>query len=45
LGGGVSKEYEIFKKFLQVDGVEVVPAEMQNAAGTIGAALSVKGLH
>ncbi|MEY2950444.1 MAG: polyphosphate--glucose phosphotransferase [Saprospiraceae bacterium] len=45
LGGGVSKEYEIFKKFLKIDAVEVLPAKMQNAAGTIGAALSVKGLH
>ena len=44
LGGGVSKEYEVFKKFLSVDDVEVLPAKMQNAAGTIGAALSVKGL-
>lgn len=39
LGGGISKEYEKFGKFIDVN-VPVKPAEMFNAAGTIGAALA-----
>lgn len=37
LGGGVSKKFDKYKKYLTVD-VEVLPAELKNAAGTIGAA-------
>jgi polyphosphate glucokinase len=39
LGGGISKDYEKFGKFIDVN-VLVKPAEMFNAAGTIGAALA-----
>ena len=39
LGGGISKDYEKFGKFIDVN-VPVKPAEMFNAAGTIGAALA-----
>lgn len=38
LGGGASKKYHKFEKQLKV-GVEVVPAELLNMAGIIGAAL------
>ena len=46
LGGGVSKKFEKFKDFLDVEDVELYPAEMLNNAGIIGAALHArKTLH
>lgn len=41
LGGGVSKKFEKFQKFLDVK-TEIVPAELLNNAGIIGAALAAK---
>jgi polyphosphate glucokinase len=39
LGGGVSKEFENFKQYLKVKAA-VSPAQLQNAAGVIGAAMA-----
>jgi polyphosphate glucokinase len=39
LGGGVSKEFDSFKEFLKVKAT-VTPAQLQNAAGVIGAAMA-----
>jgi polyphosphate glucokinase len=44
LGGGVSKRFEDFKEYLTVD-VEILPAKLKNAAGTIGAALYAADLN
>ncbi len=38
LGGGVSKKYEIFEEYIDLTDI-VTPAEMQNNAGIIGAAM------
>jgi polyphosphate glucokinase len=38
LGGGVSKKFDLYKKYITVQ-AEVVPAEMLNEAGIIGAAV------
>lgn len=43
IGGGVSKKHEHFFGYLDTD-AEIVPAEMRNEAGIIGAALSAKDL-
>ena len=43
IGGGVSKKHEQFFRYLQTD-AEIVPAEMRNDAGIIGAALSARDL-
>lgn len=43
IGGGVSKKHEHFFRYLQAD-AEIVPAEMRNDAGIIGAALSARDL-
>ena len=40
VGGGVSKKMDKFKEFITVD-TPVVPAEMENNAGIIGAALNL----
>lgn len=37
LGGGTSKDFEEFKKYIKLD-TPVIPAELQNHAGIIGAA-------
>jgi polyphosphate glucokinase len=37
LGGGVSKEFERFRKHLEVP-CELLPADLRNRAGVIGAA-------
>ena len=39
LGGGTSKKYDKYKKYLDVQ-AEIVPAQLLNEAGIIGAALS-----
>jgi polyphosphate glucokinase len=44
IGGGVSKKYEEFSKFIEVE-ARVVPAQARNHAGIIGAALSAKYEH
>ncbi len=41
LGGGVSKKHEKFLRYITAD-TPVVPAEMRNDAGIVGAALAVK---
>ncbi len=41
LGGGVSKRFDFFEKYLKVN-CELVPASMQNNAGIIGAAIMAK---
>ena len=38
LGGGISKKFEKFKRFLTVD-IPLKPAQFRNNAGIIGAAL------
>lgn len=42
LGGGVSEEHDQFMQYLHV-GAEIVPAEMRNQAGVVGAALAARG--
>lgn len=42
LGGGVSKKFDKFKDYLNVEDVEVYPAEMLNNSGIIGAAYFAK---
>ena len=37
LGGGASKDFDEFKEYITID-TPVVPAELQNHAGIIGAA-------
>jgi polyphosphate glucokinase len=39
IGGGVSRKIEKFREYLVLD-TEVVPAELRNEAGIIGAALT-----
>jgi polyphosphate glucokinase len=41
LGGGISKEFEVFRPELKVQ-AEIVPAQMFNEAGIIGAALATQ---
>jgi polyphosphate glucokinase len=41
LGGGVSKKFDSFAPFLKIS-TPIVPAQMLNGAGTIGAALATK---
>jgi polyphosphate glucokinase len=43
IGGGVSKKHEKFLPLLQTQ-AKIVPAEMLNEAGIIGAALAVRTL-
>ncbi len=40
IGGGVSKEWDKFSPFLERVHVEILPAEMRNQAGIVGAALA-----
>lgn len=44
LGGGASKKFDLFCSALTVK-AEVVPAEMRNEAGIVGAALAFRKLH
>ena len=37
LGGGASKDFDEFKKYIKIE-TPVIPAELQNHAGIIGAA-------
>jgi polyphosphate glucokinase len=41
LGGGISKEFQAFRPELDVQ-AEIVPAQMLNEAGIIGAALAAR---
>jgi polyphosphate glucokinase len=43
LGGGTSKKYEKFREYINVD-AEVVPAQLLNEAGIVGAALAAQTL-
>jgi len=42
LGGGVSKQFEHFGKYLKGTRAEILPAELQNQAGIIGAAMAAE---
>ncbi len=42
LGGGVSKQFDRFSKYLKGIRAEVLPAELQNQAGIIGAAMAAE---
>jgi polyphosphate glucokinase len=42
LGGGVSKQFDRFGKYLKGIRAEVLPAELQNQAGIIGAAMAAE---
>jgi len=44
LGGGASKKWSKFADQLDVD-AEVVPAELRNEAGIVGAAYAVRHRH
>ncbi|MEM7352241.1 MAG: ROK family protein [Acidobacteriota bacterium] len=44
LGGGVSAKHEQFMRYLSA-ATPVVPAEMRNDAGIVGAALAVEAMH
>ena len=39
VGGGISKRFEDFSKWLDVE-CEIVPAELRNQAGIVGAAVA-----
>ncbi|MEZ4909360.1 MAG: ROK family protein [Saprospiraceae bacterium] len=41
IGGGVSKNYDLFKQYIQVDGTQVDVSSMKNDAGIVGAAMAV----
>ena len=43
-GGGVSKKYEKFFKYLEID-TPIVPAQLRNEAGIVGAATAAKKLY
>jgi polyphosphate glucokinase len=43
LGGGTIKKYEKFRKYINVD-AEVIPAQLLNEAGIVGAALAAQPL-
>ena len=42
LGGGVSKKFEMFRNYLKGIHAEVIPAELRNQAGIIGAAMAAE---
>ncbi len=42
LGGGVSKKFELYQNYLDIDHLNIAPATLQNDAGIIGAALCAK---
>ena len=44
LGGGTSKDFDDYKKYIKVE-TEVIPAELQNHAGIIGAATACLADH
>jgi polyphosphate glucokinase len=44
VGGGISKEHEKFLPLLTID-IPVVPAQLLNEAGIIGAALAAQRDH
>lgn len=44
LGGGISKKFHKYSKYLNKVRADIVPAEMRNEAGIIGAAMALKGL-
>ncbi len=42
LGGGVSRQFEHYGKYLKGIRAEVLPAELENQAGIIGAAMAAE---
>lgn len=42
LGGGVSKKFDLYGKYLKDINAQVIPAKLQNQAGIIGAALAAE---
>lgn len=42
LGGGVSKKFKKYKKYLKKINAEVIPAKLRNQAGIIGAAMAAE---
>ncbi len=42
IGGGVSKHFNLYSKYLTATKAEIVPAKMRNDAGIIGAAMAFK---
>ena len=44
IGGGVSKNFSKFGNYLQVERARIVPAQLLNGAGIVGAALAAKEL-
>lgn len=45
LGGGISRKFDKFQPIIEIDGLNVVPAQFQNNAGSIGAALYAHAKH
>jgi polyphosphate glucokinase len=43
VGGGISRDFEKFRKYLEIK-AEIVPAQLANEAGIVGAAMSAKSL-
>ena len=43
LGGGISKDFDKFEEYLSKVRTKVVPAEMENEAGIVGAAMACPG--
>jgi polyphosphate glucokinase len=44
IGGGVSKNYPKFGGYLQAERAKIVPAQLLNEAGIVGAAMAAKDL-
>ncbi len=44
IGGGVSKNYAKFGKYLQAERAKIVPAQLLNEAGIVGAAIAAQDL-
>ena len=45
IGGGISRKFDKFEKFIEVEGLKMVPAQFQNNAGSIGAAMYASSKH
>jgi len=43
VGGGISRDFEKYKKYLEVK-ADIVPAQLANEAGIVGAAMAAKAL-
>ncbi len=40
IGGGVSKKFHLFEQYIELHNTRIVPAQMENNAGIVGAALA-----